>query len=70
MKKSPCKDCPDRHVGCHAHCAKYAEFDQECEKIRKARAVEQDIDCLTLDRFNAKRDMWIKRCKARGKRVW
>lgn len=24
--KAPCKDCPDRHELCHAHCAKYLEY--------------------------------------------
>ena len=24
--QSPCKDCPDREVGCHSKCQKYAEF--------------------------------------------
>lgn len=26
MKIAPCKDCPDRHQGCHAECARYAEW--------------------------------------------
>ena len=23
---APCKDCKDRHVGCHSECEKYKEF--------------------------------------------
>lgn len=40
--KTPCKDCPDREVGCHAICAGYQEFyEQNREKntaqIKQAR---------------------------------
>lgn len=24
--KAPCKNCPDRHLGCHSDCEKYKEF--------------------------------------------
>lgn len=26
MKKSPCKDCKDRYVGCHSQCSAFAEY--------------------------------------------
>ena len=39
MAKAPCKDCPDRAVGCHSTCTKYQEFrkqqDAENEAIKK-----------------------------------
>ena len=28
--KAPCKDCPDRHEGCHAECEKYQAFSKAC----------------------------------------
>lgn len=28
----PCKDCPDREVGCHSGCDRYAEW---CQRRRK-----------------------------------
>lgn len=34
---APCKGCPERHVGCHASCSKYAEFKAGCEARREAR---------------------------------
>lgn len=39
---APCKDCPDRTTGdrtvdCHATCERYAEFQAQQAKIRKAR---------------------------------
>lgn len=27
-KQSPCKDCPDRVLGCHDRCEKYQAFDK------------------------------------------
>lgn len=35
--KSPCYKCPHRHIGCHAICDKYKEFEASREEIRKAR---------------------------------
>lgn len=26
MANAPCKNCPDRHVGCHGQCEKYQQF--------------------------------------------
>lgn len=37
-----CKDCQDRHVGCHGTCSEYIAFkterDQELERINKQKA--------------------------------
>ena len=33
--QSPCKDCPNRFVGCHSSCAKYIDFQQKLEIKRK-----------------------------------
>lgn len=38
--KVPCKDCPDRVLGCHDTCEKYQEFKAYREKIIQARAEE------------------------------
>lgn len=41
---APCKDCPDRQVGCHSTCEKYITFAKEKreqnESIKKARHEE------------------------------
>lgn len=34
---SPCKDCQDRYIGCHAVCKLYREYVKEMEDIRKRR---------------------------------
>lgn len=35
MTASPCLDCPDRRVGCHSVCAKYAALKADNEAKRK-----------------------------------
>lgn len=32
--KAPCQDCPDRTVGCHGTCEKYAEYKSNRDKLR------------------------------------
>ena len=44
MMTAPCKNCPDRVVGCHSTCERYAEYAKEREEIRK--------NALFLDRFH------------------
>lgn len=34
---APCKECPDRFVGCHTECERYKAFTESCERIRKRR---------------------------------
>lgn len=45
---SPCKDCPDRHIGCHAECDKYKAFEKalfEEKSIRyKANNAERRVE--------------------------
>lgn len=33
----PCKDCQDRHHGCHDKCHGYAEWKAELEKVNEER---------------------------------
>lgn len=39
----PCKDCPDRVLGCHSKCEKYKEYSSKNEQRRNANYRE----CLT-----------------------
>lgn len=41
---SPCKDCPDRHIGCHGQCAAYVKYRTDCEQIRITRSIERAVD--------------------------
>ena len=42
--KAPCKDCPDRYLGCHDHCEKYKEFDAERKRIHDISEKQHQID--------------------------
>lgn len=35
---SPCKDCPDRVVGCHGKCEKYKAYRVEVDNLYRLRA--------------------------------
>lgn len=37
MAKAPCKDCPDRVVGCHSICTKYTEYRKQQDAENEAR---------------------------------
>ena len=39
----PCKDCPDRFVGCHGVCEKYLRFNEE-RKMSRAQAKARGAD--------------------------
>jgi hypothetical protein len=40
---TPCKNCPNRFLGCHSTCEPYKEFDQKCKDIREAKAKANDL---------------------------
>lgn len=40
--RAPCKDCPDRKLGCHSVCEKYIEFTKKNEEIRLKKARENN----------------------------
>lgn len=44
--KVPCKDCTDRHLGCHSECEKYKAFDAERKKISDIRLKMKEEDEL------------------------
>lgn len=54
MKKTPCKDCPDRHYKCHSTCENYIQFKKESDRIRDKRG---EISMLNgnLNEIEAKR---------------
>ena len=45
---APCKDCVERHVGCHASCPRYAEYKAVCEDRREVRIKMQPIADYTF----------------------
>lgn len=44
MIKSPCKDCPNRKVGCHSDCAHYIQFKQTNDELNRKRIEQESTD--------------------------
>ena len=58
----PCKDCPDRQIGCHSTCEKYIEFKKENDKLRKERFIQNQITQYAIE-ANDRRYNRIRKCK-------
>jgi len=39
--QSPCKDCKEREVGCHAACKRYASYSKELEEWKQTVKAEK-----------------------------
>lgn len=39
--KTPCKKCPDRHIGCHAECDSYKDWAAQRSKVLKAASEDR-----------------------------
>lgn len=67
-----CYQCPDREIGCHSVCERYAAYREEVEKARKQR--EHDANCRDVfaERYyrGAKHRQRVEKVNAnwRGKR--
>ena len=44
MNIAPCKDCKDRHVGCHGKCEKYLEYKKELQKAKCQEKINKKIE--------------------------
>ena len=59
-----CKDCQDRHIGCHGSCPEYIAqakaAREEREKRWKAQKGENGADAVL---HMARRNFWLKRIK-------
>ena len=42
MLKAPCKDCPDRYLGCHGTCEKYREYKERHAEEAAANQQQKD----------------------------
>lgn len=46
---TPCKNCEDRHMGCHSECERYAKYKQECELENQARRERLQLTSAYID---------------------
>lgn len=50
---SPCKNCGDRHPGCHSECPEYEEFKRRLDSLR-SRPNEHVVCEYCMDRRTSK----------------
>lgn len=58
----PCKDCPERHSGCHDHCERYQAAKRDSE-ARKAAAHAKKVTDAQASEFLHKQYLKTKRKK-------
>lgn len=67
MTYTSCRDCHERHVGCHGTCQRYIayhdEHERQLERIRKEKAVKSMIGSYA---YEAKRRMMKRGHKRKG----
>lgn len=44
MNLPPCKDCPNREIGCHSKCEKYIQFKNDLKKDKAKEKAEKKIE--------------------------
>lgn len=49
MSSSCCKDCPKRHVACHAHCDTYKKWRAELDKVNEIIQMEKVKDGYIIE---------------------
>lgn len=49
----PCKNCPDRAIGCHGHCDKYLAVREE-QRLQGSNAWRKRIGDIAMDDYKQK----------------
>lgn len=50
LADSPCKDCADRHVGCHGKCERYQKSVEQNVVAKATERMEKDLNSLECER--------------------
>lgn len=58
--QSPCRECNDRKINCHAHCEKYQGYHEERENMCNQKHKQAEIDGFIHERTMRLRNRWIK----------
>lgn len=68
--QAPCKDCPDRFVGCHSTCDKYIEFRKQRDEYLDWKNKENKLldDLYHTSRHSKVRKRWRPYADNRGRR--
>jgi len=58
LLKAPCKDCPDRYLGCHDHCEKFKKYAEERKRLRelKAKNIQTSYDYSEIRHYRFRKD--------------
>lgn len=59
--ETPCKDCPDREVGCHGECEKYKAYAEACAKQREKRRDENELHEGLEERHRREKTRWMRK---------
>lgn len=65
MYNGPCKDCPDRFIGCHDECEKYKSFREELERCKKIMIKEIESRRCSVERSVKLKEFKRKKIRAR-----
>lgn len=63
-----CRDCAERHPGCHSDCAKYQEFREALRSSKLSRYGESVIDSYTMEKIRKGANLEAK--KPSGSRTY
>lgn len=63
MKRPPCYECPERHVGCHSKCPRYGDWAALNQKRLEAMEMERVKDAVTMARQTGKMGVFLARKK-------
>lgn len=66
MNKAPCKDCPDRQVGCHSTCEKYLTFRKERNELNESIYKQREKEYAEYQRYVQS----LKRKDKQNKKYW
>ena len=55
---APCKNCPEREIGCHRMCDRYIRYAKQREKIRENRKQDQLADPTVFLAESARKVKW------------
>ena len=71
MWYTPCRECSNRHEGCHGKCKAYQLahilHELQLEQIRRQKRKESDVRAITEKKRD--RDRRFKRCKAQNNQI-
>lgn len=59
--KTPCYQCPDRHMHCHCDCPRYAEYRAEMDKQYEERKMRFIIIDTLYRPMHKRADAWRRR---------